>query len=145
MSAIATAYVRRHVAWQVNRTKSTLMSHFADVADDKGRTVQYTQKDATHDMGCSLITVKRAMAGLMRPPPGAPGPFLKKIPGSGYQILGMDTHDQRTCGVDECLGEAEDRQAAGGKLSEKKRRQAAARMRKMRRKRREEAQGTETA
>jgi len=53
----------------------------------------------------------------MRPEPGAPGPFLKKVPGTGYQILGMDTHDQRTCGSDECLGEFQDRQAAGGPLA----------------------------
>lgn len=140
MNIAPKTYIRRHVLHRVNQTKGNLMQALADVADDKGVTRNYTQADAAHDLGLALITVKKNFAILLRPPAGAPGPFLEKLSGRRYLILGIASHSPATCDGDECHAEAEARRAAGGKLSDKKRAQAAARAREFRRRRREAAQ-----
>src|SRR5688500_5084561 len=132
VSAIASAYVRRHVIWQVNRTKKSLVLQLAEVANDQGRTRAYTQRDAADDMGVSLISVKRAFRAMMRPRPGAPGPFVLKLGNGRYEILGVVDHDRWSCDNEECQAEAVAARDNGGKLSEKKRQQAAARARAFR-------------
>ena len=141
MSALASAYVRRHVLSQVNRTKGLTMMQLADVANDQGRTVAYTQQHAAYDMRAALPTIKRAFQGLMHAAPGSPGPFLLKLGNGRYEVLGVAGHDQRYCDSDECRGELEARRDAGGKISEKRRQQAAARMRAMRQRRQQPAGG----
>lgn len=139
LSQAVSEFVQRHVLWQVNQTKGNILQAFATVADDTGRTRNYLQRDVVHDVNCSLITVKRCMTVLLRPPLGAPGPFLLRLPGRCYLIVGFREHDPRTCDNEECAGEDEARRRAGGRLSERKRRLAAERAREYRRRRREQS------
>ena len=131
MSATATAYVRRHLMRQVNRTKGALLSQLADVADDRGRTARYTQRDAAADMGAAPGTVKRAFRVMMRPGAGAPGPFLLKHGNGRYEIVGVAGHDQAACWNDECQDEA-GLPPAGESPAQRRRRKAAARARAFR-------------
>lgn len=117
------------------------MQAIANVSDDKGMARGYVQTDAAHDLGCSLITIKRCYAALIRPQPGAPGPFLRKLTGRRIEIIGVVEHDPARCDSDECHAEVEARRnVGGGRLSEKKRQQAAARARAYRERRRQAAQ-----
>lgn len=139
MSQVASSYVRRHVIRHpMNRTKTTIMFQVANVADDQGVTHRYYQRDAALEVGVELRTVKRAFSGLLRPPPGAPGPFLEKLGNGRYQILGLAGHHPARCGDPECMAEL---WACGGKLpgeskDDKRRRQEAARARAYRARRR---------
>ncbi len=142
MSQVASSYVRRHVIRRgMSKTKATVMYGVANVADDQGVTHRYYQHDAAREAGVELRTVKRAFAGLLRPPAGAPGPFLEKLGNGRYRVLGLAEHDGRACGDPECLAEIKSTGSTGHESAEdRKRRKAAARVRAWRARQRRAAE-----
>ena len=117
----------------MSRMKKTLMFALASAADDKGITTRYYQHDAAAELAVTPRTIRRTFRGLLRPPEGAPGPFLERLGNGRYQILGVATHDPTTCGHVECLAEHQVvPEFAGETRDDRRRRQAAARAREFR-------------
>lgn len=124
MSETATEFVRRHRLTGISRTKGLVLMVVASVADDLGR-ARMTQPMIATDIGCTLVTVKRAMRSLLRPEVGAPA--LMKVPGRMYVVVGVAEHEPARCPHPECQAESQiDSRAT------EKRRKAAARARRHR-------------